>query len=254
MEGKGFFTKEIEDHLLSQNVDLAVHSHKDLETTEPDGLSVVAVSERQDPSELLLIRKECVDSLQRLNLKNEAVVGTSSARRKTQLKFFRPDVTISDLRGNVPTRVQKLRDGAYDAIMLAKAGVDRLKLDLSDLHVEVLDPTEFIPAPAQGVLAWQIRTDDTATRAEVEKLNRKDGSITTRVERSILKGCEGGCQLPLGVFCKTENEMFQLWVAYCPDVHSPLMRFYLEGKNPEQVVEQALSKISDYSDEKKKSS
>ncbi|MEC8603971.1 MAG: hydroxymethylbilane synthase, partial [Bacteroidota bacterium] len=128
IEGKGFFTKEIEQALLEKKVDLAVHSHKDLETNSPSGLSVVAVSEREDPSELLLINKDAVDHTQLWDLKKGAIVGTSSARRKSQMLFFREDVTIKDLRGNVPTRVKKLKNGNYDAILLAYAGVSRLGL------------------------------------------------------------------------------------------------------------------------------
>lgn len=138
LEGKGFFTKEIEDALLNKEIDLAVHSHKDLETNPPEGLIIAAVSEREDPSELLLIRKESFDSSKFWGLKENAVVGTSSSRRKSQILLFREDLQIKDLRGNVPTRIQKLRNGNYDAILLAKAGVSRLNLDVSDLQVECL--------------------------------------------------------------------------------------------------------------------
>ena len=160
LEGKGFFTKEIEEALLNNTVDLAVHSHKDLETTPPDKLVIGAVSERAHPSDILLISKECVDTSQKWNLREGGTVGTSSARRQVQVRYHRPDCQLLDLRGNVPTRIQKLRDGEYDAILLAKAGVDRLELDLSDLEVFVLDPEEFVPAPAQGVLGLQIREGD----------------------------------------------------------------------------------------------
>ena len=160
LEGKGFFTKEIEEALLNKTIDLAVHSHKDLETNPPAGLSIACVSERANPADLLLIRNSSVDTTQKWGLKIDAVVGTSSARRKAQMAHFRNDVTLKDLRGNVPTRIQKLRDGGYDAILLAKAGIDRLGLDLSEFHCVTLDPTEFVPAPAQGVLGLQIRSED----------------------------------------------------------------------------------------------
>ncbi|MBC7862964.1 MAG: hydroxymethylbilane synthase, partial [Bacteroidia bacterium] len=110
LEGKGFFTKELEEALLKKEIDLAVHSHKDLPTENPDGLIIAGVSEREDPAELLLIRKECVDETQKFNLKQNAIVGTSSSRRKSQLLAFRPDVELKDLRGNVPTRIEKLRN------------------------------------------------------------------------------------------------------------------------------------------------
>ena len=160
LEGKGFFTKEIEQALLQETIDLAVHSHKDLETNPPEGLIIAAVSERENPADVLLIHPKAFDETAFWSLKEGAVVGTSSARRKSQLVGYRSDVTIKDLRGNVPTRLQKLVDGDYDAILLAKAGLDRLKLDLKGMHEMVLDPEQFIPAPAQGVLALQIRESD----------------------------------------------------------------------------------------------
>lgn len=207
MEGKGFFTKEIEAALLDKSVDIAVHSHKDLETTNPKGLVIAAVSEREDPSELLLIRKESVDKSQLWGLKKNPTVGTSSGRRKSQLIKFRNDLTIKDLRGNVPTRINKLRDGNYDAIVLAKAGVSRLKLNLEDLEVLSLDPKTFIPAPAQGVLGIQIRDEDTALYDLLQNLNNKTVQSRIRIEREVLRLLEGGCQLPLGVYCPDDNNV-----------------------------------------------
>jgi hydroxymethylbilane synthase len=208
LEGKGFFTKEIESALLEKTIDLAVHSHKDLETTQPEGLMVACVSEREDPSDLLLIAKTAVDDSQQWSLKNKAVVGTSSARRKSLLVRFRKDVEITDLRGNVPTRIQKLREGNYDAILLAKAGVDRLKIDLSEFHVEVLDPTQFVPAPAQGVLGLQTRTEDIALIELLQQLNHPDVQERIGVERKVLNLLQGGCQLPLGVFCAEDRTVY----------------------------------------------
>jgi hydroxymethylbilane synthase len=208
LEGKGFFTKEIETALLEGTIDLAVHSHKDLETNPPKGLMIAAVSEREDPSELLLINKSKVDLTQEWNLIEKGIIGTSSARRKSQVIRFRPDLEIKDLRGNVPTRIQKLRDGNYDAILLAKAGVDRLQLDLSDFHVEVLDPTVVIPAPAQGVLALQIRESDTELFEILQQINHPEIAQRIGVERKVLNLLEGGCQLPLGVYCETESKVY----------------------------------------------
>ena len=214
LEGKGFFTKEIEDALLSKTIDLAVHSHKDLETNPPAGLKIACVSSRANPSDLLLIRKESVDSSQKWNLKEGATVGTSSARRKTQFIHFRKDVTINDLRGNVPTRIDKLRQGNYDAIILAKAGIDRLELDLSEFECVELTPTEFVPAPAQGVLGLQIREEDKELGKILEQLN--DTKIQKRIgtERRVLKLLNGGCQLPLGVYCPNDEEVY---VAFAKD-------------------------------------
>lgn len=206
LEGKGFFTKEIEDALLSKEIDLAVHSHKDLPTTSPQGLIIAAVSEREDPSELLLIRKEAVDAHQKFNLKKNAVLGSSSARRKAQMLAFRKDVVIKELRGNVPTRIQKLRDKNYDAILLAAAGVERLQLDLSEFETVKLKPNEFIPAPAQGVLALQIREQDDALHTLLQNLNSSRVQQQIAVERKVLNLLDGGCQLPLGVYCEQDTD------------------------------------------------
>jgi len=213
LEGKGFFTKEIEAALLSNEVDLAVHSHKDLETSPPGGLVIAAVSEREVPSELLLILKENVDSSQLWDLKLNSSIGTSSARRKSVVVSNRNDLTIKELRGNVPTRIQKLREGNYDAIILAKAGVSRLEIDLSEFHVVELDPKTFVPAPAQGVLALQIREEDKELWKEIQKLNHPQVEMQIAIERKVLNLMQGGCQLPLGVYCDLEN----VFVSYAKD-------------------------------------
>ena len=153
LEGKGFFTKEIEQALLDHSVDLAVHSHKDLETRQPDGLTIAAVPVRAAAQDVLLIRRDARKDRPWLPLGQGATVGTSSVRRRDQLLLLRPDLEIQALRGNVPTRVDRLREGHYDAIVLAAAGLDRLELDLSDLVRLDLDPRHFVPAPAQGALA-----------------------------------------------------------------------------------------------------
>ena len=195
LEGKGFFTKEIEEALLKKEIDLAVHSHKDLPTTSPEGLKIAAVSEREDAAELIVIRKEAVENGLKFSFKKNAKVGTSSARRKSQLLAFRDDIIIEELRGNVPTRIQKLRDKKYDAIMLAAAGVERLRIDLSEFKVVRLDPKEFIPAPAQGVLGLQIREDDHELFEYINKLNSEKVEDIIGVERKVLNLFDGGCQI-----------------------------------------------------------
>jgi len=248
LEGKGFFTKELEEALLNKEIDLAVHSHKDLPTENPEGLIIAAVSKREDPSELLLIRKENYDERMRFHVKKNAKVGTSSARRKSQLIAFRPDLTIEDLRGNVPTRIKKLRDGQYDAIMLAAAGVERLGLDLSDLHVEALDPTEFIPAPAQGVLAWQIRENDEETEKIVSQLNDDEVQLTISLERKVLNLFDGGCQLPLGAYCSTEiddeeRKVFKMWVSKADAYHKQPIQLLFETHYPADLPEKIVEHI-----------
>lgn len=246
LEGKGFFTKELEEELLAKNIDVAVHSHKDLPTTGPEGLIIAGVSKREDPSELLLIRKECVDATKKFSLKENALVGTSSARRKSQLLAFRPDVKVTDLRGNVPTRIKKLKDGNYDAILLAQAGVERLQLDVEEFHAEHLSPYEFVPAPAQGVLAWQVRENDDELINIFESLSDFDVQVKINIERRILNLFDGGCQLPLGAYCETETGdedrlIFKTWVSVADAWDKQPKQLYFETFNasdlPERITE-----------------
>lgn len=218
LEGKGFFTKEIEDALLTKEIDLAVHSHKDLETNPPEGLIIPSVSDRANPADILLINKNSIDNAQKWGLKKGAIVGTSSARRKSQMLKYRSDVVINDLRGNVPTRINKLRQGDYNAILLAKAGVDRLEIDLSEFVEIVLNPAEFVPAPAQGVLGLQIRESDQELNDILQKMNFPDVQKRINLERNVLNLLDGGCQLPLGVYC---NEMNELYVSYAETIDGP---------------------------------
>ncbi|HWV73803.1 MAG TPA: hydroxymethylbilane synthase [Pseudosphingobacterium sp.] len=245
LEGKGFFTKELEEELLSGKIDIAVHSHKDLPTINPPGLKIAAVSEREDPSELLIILKDCVDPKKRLSVKHNAVVGTSSNRRKAQLLATRPDLEIEDLRGNVNTRIQKLGDEKYDAIMLAKAGVDRLKLDLSEFHVEVIPPTEIIPAPAQGVLAVQIRTSDDELQEILKGIHDSEVAEAISVERKVLNLFEGGCHMPLGCYCRKTAQGFEVWTTKAEDGEGFPSRLYLKADSTEGLAERIINKFKD---------
>lgn len=204
LEGKGFFTKELEDALLNHDVDLAIHSLKDMPTTQPNGLCLASVSYREDPSDVLIIRKEVMQEGRLLSLPANAIIGTSSARRKAQIKHLVSDCEIKDIRGNVPTRIQKLIDGHFDAILLAQAGINRLALDLSDLKTITLHPSEFVPAPGQGVMVSQCRIDDIPTRKILKELHQTDVGDCINVERKVLQMLDGGCQLPLGVFCSKD--------------------------------------------------
>jgi len=244
LEGKGFFTKELEEELLSGKIDLAVHSHKDLPTQNPPGLTIAAVSEREDPHELLIILKDCVDLKQKLSLKFSAMVGTSSNRRKAQLLSLRPDLEVDDLRGNVPTRIQKLRDEDFDAIMIAKAGVQRLGIDLSEFHVEELEPMEFIPSPAQGVLAIQIRENDTDLFKKLQKLNHPDVAEEIAVERKVLNLFNGGCHMPLGCYCRNEEGKFHVWTSKAEEGDSFPDRVFLEADTTDGLAEKIVSKFS----------
>lgn len=214
IEGKGFFTKEIETELLAGEIDLAVHSMKDLPTTAPEGLKLAALSYREDPSDWLIIRKASFDNKKPLRFKENAVIGTSSARRKAQMLYFRPDIEIKDIRGNVPTRLQKLREENFDAILLAGAGITRLGIDLSEFEVIKFNPKEFVPAPAQGVLALQIREEDQPLAKLLRKLHHADVAECTNVERKLLQLFDGGCQLPFGAYCERDAQgVFHAWAA-----------------------------------------
>lgn len=243
LEGKGFFTKEIEDALLQGAIDVAVHSHKDLPTVSAPGLVIAAVSEREDPAELLLIRKERTDTTLPLQLMHGAVVGTSSSRRHIQIALQRPDIQLSDIRGNVPTRVQKLRDGKYDAIVLAYAGVHRLQLPLDDLHVEKLSPYTFIPAPAQGVLAFQCREEDTDMRSILQHLHVTAVAETIFVERQLLHLFNGGCHMPLGAYCYRSGDYLHAWAVQAADRAGVVRRLYRRDTNAEALTAEMFRRL-----------
>ena len=248
MEGKGFFTKELEEALLKKEIHLAVHSHKDLPTVSPDGLLIAGVSKRADPADMLLINEKAVDDKQKWELKKNAIVGTSSARRKSQLLAFRPDVEIKDLRGNVPTRIEKLRKGEYDAILIAAAGIERLELDLDDIHCIKLDPEEFVPAPAQGVLAWQIREDNEALLSVIDEISDFDVLVKINIERTILNLFDGGCLLPLGAYCDAEfNDedrlKFKVWTSVADKWDSQPKQMYFETSNTDGFADEIVDKI-----------
>ncbi|QJD96891.1 hydroxymethylbilane synthase [Mucilaginibacter robiniae] len=244
LEGKGFFTKELEEELLAGTIDLAVHSHKDLPTEHPPGLIIAAVSEREDPSELLLILKDCVDVRQKLSVKFGGIVGTSSNRRKAQLLSLRPDLELHDLRGNVPTRVGKLRSENYDAIMLAKAGVSRLGLNLDDFHVEELKPTEFVPAPAQGVLAIQIREKDTQLFNILQQLHHPEVAEALKVERNVLKMFGGGCHMPLGCYCRKYEGVYQVFTSKADTDEDMPDRLFTSAATTEGLAEAIVARFS----------
>lgn len=244
IEGKGFFTKEIEDALLREEVDMAVHSMKDLPTVQPEGLALTAVSYRASPSDCLIIRPDAVASGPLFNLKTGAVVGTSSARRKAQLLDFRPDITLKDIRGNVPTRLEKLKNGDFDAIMLASAGLERLEIKLDGLEVIRFNPREFVPAPAQGVLAFQTRKDDLPLRRLLKKIHRADVAKTTNVERKVLQLAGGGCHMPLGVYCELDPQgNYHVWAAKAAEWNSPLQRTHLSSSTTFELAESVLKAL-----------
>jgi hydroxymethylbilane synthase len=192
---KGLFTKELEDDLAAGRVHCCVHSLKDLPTEMPDGLELVALLPREDPRDVLIVNRTlAVRSIAQLPA--GARVGTSSLRRRAQLTALRPDLVIVDLRGNVPTRVRKIDDGAADAAILAAAGLHRL--GLADRIDEYLDPPAWLSAAGQGAIAIQIRREDAAMRALFAPLADRHTMTDVEAERAFLASLEGGCQVPIG--------------------------------------------------------
>lgn len=243
LEGKGFFTKEIEDCLLRGDIHLAVHSMKDLPTNSPEGLCITAVSYRANPADTLVIRKDAIEQ-RMLKVKKGGIVGTSSARRKAQILDFRPDVQIKDIRGNVPTRLRKLQEGNFDAILLAAAGLERLEIDLSSFEVIQMNPKEFVPAPAQGVLAFQTQENDFPTRRILKKIHNSNVSACTNVERKVLNLLDGGCQMPLGAYCERDaSGYYHVWVAKADTWNEKPKRVSLSSGTFHNLAETVVNKL-----------
>jgi len=244
LEGKGFFTKEIEEALINEDIDVAVHSLKDLPTEQISGLVLAGLSERANPADVLLLHPESIMEDRPLGLKSNAVIGTSSIRRKTQILSLLEDITVKDLRGNVPTRVQKLRDKKYDAIILAAAGLERLEMNLSDLVVKYLHPREFVPAPAQGAIAYQVRSADTEMRKIIANIHNNETAQQTNLERKVLKMMDGGCHIPLGVYCEVdEARNYKLFAAYSKGENQKLIRHTLSQSTTHELAERMVEKL-----------
>jgi hydroxymethylbilane synthase len=176
-------------------------------------------------------------------LKENAIVGTSSVRRKVQLAFHCPETEVKDLRGNVPTRIQKLREKQYDAILLARAGVERLEIDLSEFHVEILPSQQFVPAPAQGALALQCREGDEEIISILNHLNHASTVECVFIEREILRRMNGGCQLPLGAFAVKEGNTFVCHLAFAKTVNDEVSYFSMRNEEPQQIITHLLGLI-----------
>lgn len=205
--GKGVFTKELEEALLDQRIDIAVHSLKDLPTIIPDRLAISAICEREDPRDALVLRPGATAYSLR-DLPAGSVVGTSSQRRLAQLKALRRDLVVKDLRGNVDTRVRKLDEGQYDALILASAGL--IRLGLRDRISAAVSPSEILPAVGQGAIAIETRADDELAVAATAKLNHRKTELACRAERAFLRGLGGGCQFPIAAHAIIEGQTLQL--------------------------------------------
>ena len=207
ISGKGVFTRELDEALLGERVQLVVHSLKDLPTELPDGLCIAATPARVDPRDVLVGPEGEHTTL--ASLKEGAVVGTSSLRRVALLRAFRRDVTPRTIRGNVDTRLRKLDEGQFDAIILAAAGLTRL--GLAKRVSEWLERTSWLPAPGQGALALVTRSEDAETRELVGALNDPDSLAAVSAERTFLEALGGGCQVPIGALGIPYDEKLRLW-------------------------------------------
>ncbi len=205
--GKGLFTKEIDLALFDRQIDLVVHSLKDLPTEIPEGLTIGAVTKREAVQDVF-VKHPGNKYTSLVSLPKSAVIATGSLRRKCQLMHFRPDFIVEDLRGNVPTRIRKLDASDWDGIVLAKAGLDRL--GRSDRITEVLSTELILPAVGQGALAIEIRSDDDELSECVARLNDAETEITTRAERVLLRHLQGGCQVPIGAYGRILNDELRL--------------------------------------------
>jgi len=228
---KGMFTKEIEDALAEKRVDLAVHSLKDLPTELPLGFELVAITERVNPHDVFLsVHYDCLDALPK-----GAKVGTSSLRRQAQLKAFRPDLNIHPLRGNVDTRVRKLEQGEYDAIILAAAGLTRL--GKTRLVKEYLSESFMCPAAGQGALGIEIRAGDAKMRELLGFLNTSDSRAATSCERTLLNKLGGGCQVPIGAFAEAKEGKLRLTGVVARPDGSEVLREQQTGTDPIELGE-----------------
>jgi len=189
--GKGLFVKEIEEALLNKDADIAVHSMKDVPIELPAGLEIFVTPKREEPNDAFLSVK--YSSLE--ELPENAVVGTSSLRRKLQLLKLRNDLIVKDLRGNVNTRIRKMLEGNFDAIILAKSGLKRL--NLTEHIKETVPMDKILPAVCQGILGIEVRSDDSKTKEIISFINDKETMIRARCERAFLRGLQGGCQVPI---------------------------------------------------------
>lgn len=228
--GKGLFTKEIETELADGTIDLAVHSLKDMPTVLPEGLCLTAITERANVGDAFVSNKYA--SFEELPL--GAVIGTSSLRRKAQLLAARPDLQIMDLRGNVDTRLRKLDEGLYDAIILAAAGLERL--GHGDRITALIPPDVCLPAVGQGALAIEARTADDEVRAMLEFLNDLPTKQSTDAERAFLGLLEGGCQVPIGVHADVAGEQIKIEAIIAALDGSTVLRDTITGKAEDAVA------------------
>lgn len=228
---KGLFVKEIENKLLSGDIDLAVHSMKDMPTDVPEGLILAGASKREDPRDAFISLK--YGSLKKVE--EGGVIATSSLRRKAQILYSRPDIKIVDIRGNVDTRVRKLKEGAADGLVMAVAGL--VRMGLNDSIRQIIDPEVILPAVGQGCIAIETRKDDKEVRDIISKITSKDDFKCIKAERALMKRLEGGCQVPIGALATIEDAELKLEAMVASLDGSELIREEKSGniKSPEKL-------------------
>ncbi len=242
-DGKGIFTKELEDALLNGEADLAVHSLKDLPVVLPAGLTLGGVSEREDPREVILIMKDSFAPSLKLGIKTSGTVATSSLRRLNQIKFFRPDLEIQPIRGNVPTRIKKFMENPdLDAVVLALAGLKRLEIPLeTDDYKGIIIPSDLmVPAPAQGALGWEIRDNDRELKKILHEITHEETRICVETERNLMHALDAGCHAPLGIFTEKKEEKYHIYISYAKEQEKFPLRLALSGENPDDIIQFAL--------------
>ena len=229
---KGLFVKEIESQLLEGEIDLAVHSMKDMPAEVVEGLKFAAVPKREDPREVIILR-EGLNSFDELPI--GATIGTGSKRRKYQLLRKRPDLNIVPIRGNIETRISKIESENLDGIVLAASGV--IRADLEEKITEFLPVDLMIPAPAQGALALEIRENDEELEKMIDAIKDEISQIQTDAERSYLAGIDGSCHIPMGAYCEVDGEKLTLTGIFGDEDGEKITVASLEGDrdNPKEL-------------------
>lgn len=248
----GIFVREIETALLNGRVDLAVHSYKDLPSTGPAELAIAAIPEREDPADVLLIRRAALADGATFALASEARVGTSAARRRALLLHHRPDLQVGLLRGNVPTRMKAVVDGSFDAVVLAAAGLARLRragaslpaLEAEGVVMVRLDPDVFVPAPSQGAVAVQVRRDAVDISDAVAAIDDAAASRALRTERGALARAEAGCSLPFGAWARETDDGGITLITALADEQGRMHYARAAGGDPDRVADDAWAQLA----------
>lgn len=245
--GKGLFVKEIEQALIDKEIDMAVHSMKDMPAILPEGLTIGCTPKRVDVRDVLISREgQTLDQLPQ-----GAIVGTSSLRRSAQILAFRPDLTIKWIRGNINTRIRKLEEEEYDAIILAAAGIERM--DWKGQVTQYIPIEISLPAVGQGALGIECREDDTELLELLSRLNDEDTSISVRAERAFLNMLEGSCQIPIGAYGVTDQGQISLTGLVASPDGKVILKEHIQGTDPEgmgrtlggQLMEKGAKEILD---------